>query len=241
MLVVRAGFRDADRMVNFRTAAADLIIGASCAGCGRSAITLCERCAEALAPQPHIAWPSPVPRSLIEPSPVIPIASGAHAKQLRSALACFKEEGQFGLLRPLGHLLAASICAGITSNRPVVLVPVPSSRRSIAKRGFDPIGILAKAAAVSIHKIGHGCHVERALTYKRKVADQSGLDARSREKNLQGAFLARQITELHDCHLVVVDDIITTGSTVGEACRALSRVGVRPSGIATIASTKRRR
>jgi len=224
----------------FRIAAADLIIGASCAGCGRPAITLCEACSVSLAPCPRVAWPRPVPRGLLEPTPVLPVAAGVHEGTLRAALAQFKEEGQFGLLRLLSHFLAASVCLAAPEAGPIVLVPIPSTRVSRLRRGHDAIGELARSGAKALRSIGVDCVVGNPLVHCRRVADQSGLSARERSVNMAGALRVRSTAGLEGRRVVVVDDVLTTGATVTEATRVLSSGGFRPSAVAVIAAAVRR-
>lgn len=227
-------------MLPFHIAAADLIIGASCAGCGRPAITLCGACSLVLAPRPRVAWPRSVPRELLEPTEVRPIASGIHEGPLRAALAQYKEEGQFGLLRVLGHFLAASVCLAAPEHGPVVLVPIPSSRVARIRRGQDAIAELARSASDSLRSIGLDCSVRNPLVHSRRVADQSGLSARDRSANMTGALRLRSAAGLDGRRIVVVDDILTTGATVVEASRVLSSAGFRPAAVAVIAATRSR-
>lgn len=230
-----------DVMLSFRVAAADLIIGAACAGCGRPALVLCHRCARELLPSPREAWPDPVPMELLQPTTIIPVASGSHQGPLRAALAAYKEDGQFGLLPTLSHMLAASMCHAVPGRRAVGIIPIPSSRSARVRRGHDAVGDLAKAAAAAMRAIGVDCRVEQCLCHGRKVADQSGLSAQARARNMRGAMRAKPAAGLAGREIVIVDDILTTGATMVEAARALSTVGIRPVGIAVVAATERRR
>jgi predicted amidophosphoribosyltransferase len=81
--------------------------------------------------------------------------------------------------------------------------------------------------------------VAQALAYSRSTRDQAGLDAEHRAANLRGAFQLRSAGALAGCDVIVVDDILTTGSTVAEAVRVLSAAGHRPVGIAVAAATAR--
>lgn len=173
------------------------------------------------------------------PSIVRPFASASHEGPIRSALARYKEHGQFGLLRPLGHLLAASVCAAAPVEGGIALVPIPSSRRSNARRGYDAVAELAGSAADSLRGVGIDCRVESRLRQSRRLADQSGLGARQRAINMAGALTADSSHDFGKRHIVVVDDIITTGASLAEGVRALDRAGARPVGIAVIAATIR--
>jgi predicted amidophosphoribosyltransferase len=74
----------------------------------------------------------------------------------------------------------------------------------------------------------------------RRTSDQAGLGARARARNLAGAFQLRSAEHLSGHPIVVVDDIVTTGATIGEAVRALTAAGHRPRAAAVVAHRPRR-
>jgi predicted amidophosphoribosyltransferase len=121
----------------------------------------------------------------------------------------------------------------------VVLVPVPTSRRNRLARGADVVDQLACAAAGLLRGTGADVTVRQALRVARRTADQSGLDARDRARNLAGAFALRSDQGLAHGTVVVVDDIVTTGATIAEAARALAAAGHLPLAAATMAHRPR--
>ena len=208
------------------TAAGDLLLGAACPGCDRPSRALCAACSAAVAPHPRV----------VRTKPLDVAASGEHAGVLRLAIVAWKEEGRTSLLRPLAHLLAASVVEVVgESVEPVVLVPVPTSRRSRLARGADVVDQLAREAAGLLRRAGADATVRQALRVARRTADQSGLGARERARNLAGAFALRSGAGLAAGDIVVVDDIVTTGATIGEAARALRAAGHRPRVAAVVA------
>ncbi len=220
--------------------AADLLLGSSCPGCGGPALGLCRPCGTSISPDPHETWPQPTPSALRSPTLVRPVAGGVNAGVLRATLIAWKEEGRFGLASHLAHLLAASVAELAADGEAVVLVPIPTSRRSRRVRGADVVDELARLAVRLLLMIGVDAAVEQALAYTRSTADQSGLDATERQGNLSGAFRARRGRPSGGRSVIIVDDILTTGATVGEAVRALTVVGRRPIGAAFVAATLRR-
>ncbi len=84
------------------------------------------------------------------------------------------------------------------------------------------------------------------LLVSRGAADQAGLDAGDRATNMAGsmhcpsAALARVGRRWSRAHVLVCDDVLTTGSTAREAQRALEAVGLPPVAVAAVAATRRR-
>lgn len=103
---------------------------------------------------------------------------------------------------------------------PEALIPVPLHRRRLVERGFNQSLELARHLGewACVPVLGERC-VRLAHT-----AAQSGLDARHRRRNVRGVFEARALGGLR--HVAIVDDVITTGSTVSEFARTLRRQGV---------------
>jgi predicted amidophosphoribosyltransferase len=104
-------------------------------------------------------------------------------------------------------------------------------------RGSDVVDELARDSARLLGRIGMDVRVEQALTYARATADQSGLDSSARAANLRGAFRLRRGVLRTPANVIVIDDILTTGATVGEAVRVLTESGKRPIGVAVVAAT----
>jgi predicted amidophosphoribosyltransferase len=225
----------------WRDAASDLLLGGRCAGCDRAGRRLCTDCAVACVATPVEAWPDPIPAGLSTPTPVLPMTGAAYEGRLRDLIIAAKEHGRFGLVRPLGRMLAAPVeialeALDLTGG---VLAPMPSSRRAVRARGHDLVLSLARVAARRLRRRGLDVTVCAALRPARAVRDQSGLSATDRAANLAGALRAVRGTPT-GAPIVVVDDIITTGASASEAVRALRVAGATPVAIATVAATPRR-
>jgi predicted amidophosphoribosyltransferase len=211
-----------------------LVLPLSCAGCGCAGALMCGSCQGALAR----AAADPLGRTAPRPMPpgFPPAAAAApYAGAVRGALLAHKERGRLRLAGPLGLALAAAVRC-VVPHGPVVLVPVPSSRRVVRQRGHDHARRLAASAA---RHLGPGAAVVRLLAPARSVADQSGLDSRGRALNVGGAFRAVAPARSGP-PVVVVDDVVTTGATLVEAVRALAAVGHSAVLAATVAATVRR-
>lgn len=154
-------------------------------------------------------------------------AAARYEGAVRSVLLAHKERGALALARPLGAALAGAAGAvslhGGGAREPLLLVPVPSSRRSVRARGHDPVLRTAAAAALALRRAGTYARAVPALRHGRRVADQSGLTARERLDNMAGALevVPWAGRSLDAGRTVLVDDVMTTGASLAEAARAL--------------------
>ncbi|TJZ39936.1 ComF family protein [Streptomyces piniterrae] len=221
---------------------AGLVLPVDCAGCGRPRTELCAECRRALSrggrgarrvrPEPR---PAGLPRVW---------AGAPYADEVRAVLLAHKERGALRLAGPLGAVLAGAVRVLRPGGGRVLLVPVPSARRSVACRGHDPVRRIALAAAAELRRAGvgegAGAQVLAVLRQRRPVADQAGLSARQRLANVAGALGVRGGAGrlLVEAPVVLVDDLMTTGATLAEAARALGVSGARVSGAAVVAATR---
>ena len=116
--------------------------------------------------------------------------------------------------------------------RSYLLVPVPSSRTADKRRGYEHMVILAKLAARRISTDYEvRCRVAPVLVPVRKVADQSRLTAAQRRENMSEALRLRPGLTRGDEGIILVDDLVTSGSTMGEALRALRAGSYEPDAL----------
>ncbi|RBM21477.1 ComF family protein [Streptomyces sp. PT12] len=226
-----------------------LMLPTACAGCGVGWGVLCAACRELLWARPaRRVWPVPEPAGL----PAV-YAVAEYADEARAMLLAHKERGMLGLAGPLGRGLAAGVRAAVAggprgspggalggalggaSGEVIGLVPVPSARAAVARRGHDPVRRLAMAAAGWLRREGRAVRVARALRQCRPVADQAGLTAGQRVANLAGALTVRSGALTPGERVVLVDDVLTTGASLVEAARAVRSAGGLPLGAAVIA------
>lgn len=200
----------------------DLVLPRSCAGCETPGCRLCVTCADVLAAPPMGRLP--VGKQL-----PVTVAAAEYSGVVRAVLLAHKERSARSLCRPLGAALAAA-AAELAPPAGTVVVPIPSSRAAIRARGHDHARRLATTAA---RQLGLPCHP--LLRQVRPVADQTGLGARGRAANLAGALAVRR--RVQGLRVLVVDDVLTTGATMGEAVRALQQGGALVHGAAVVART----
>lgn len=112
--------------------------------------------------------------------------------------------------------------AGIVSAE-TILIPTPLHRKRLAARRFNQAALLASIAAKRL-----GCRYEpMALQRLKPTPPQKDLSADARKRNVAGAFgvRPRSVDMLKDSHIVIVDDVLTTGATISACARALKRAG----------------
>jgi ComF family protein len=106
--------------------------------------------------------------------------------------------------------------------RPDLVVPVPLHPRRLRSRGFNPAAELARSLAREFELPFDAV----ALCRTRDTPSQTGLDKHERSRNVRGAFRARNGRPLPE-RIWLVDDVVTTASTLAEAAGALQAAGAR--------------
>lgn len=231
----------------------DLVLGSTCTVCARPGRVLCRLCCDDLPRSAFTCWPTPCPPGLARPTAV-----GEYDGALKLMINAHKERQRIALARPLGDLLAEAVLGHLgppprhSASRQevtsVVLVPVPSRPSVVRRRGHDPLLRLTRRAAGRLRHLGYAAHVDRGLRSVRTVEDQAGLGAAARARNLEGSMrCVRRRSQggpatgpETTAAVLVVDDVVTTGATLREAQRALEDAGVRVTGAAAVAATRRR-
>jgi len=196
-----------------------LILPVDCAGCGAWDTALCETCAGILA--------SPRPRRHELASGLVVHAAFDFADRPARALRALKEEGRTSLVRPFSAALAATARAGVPDAE-AVFVPMPTSAAAFRRRGHRVVeAILARSGLPAL----------AVLRRTRSTRDQRELGRAERAHNVAGSLSARR--RLDGRRVVIVDDVVTTGASVGEAARALREAGADVIGVASVAHTRR--
>jgi predicted amidophosphoribosyltransferase len=200
---------------------AHVVVGTKCVGCEHPALGLCADCAASVRPHPRI----------VRDRPCRTAAAGEYDGVLRSTIIAWKERGRFTVERPLAHLVAASVLA-LDVEGPIALVPIPSRPDRRRARGADVVTDLARRAAALLRSVDVEASVVPSLAFVKRVRDQAGLSAAARADNVRGSLVARRVPT---APVVLVDDIVTTGATLGEAVRALRACGSAVVGAAVMA------
>ena len=158
---------------------------------------------------------------------------------MRDVIHAYKYQGLATAARPLGHLLARAI-AQLVPDAPLELlvVPVPLHRAKLAHRGFNQARLLAEQAIRALRRThpGWGLTLASDTVVRLRATDsQAGLSPRQRRINLRGAFSVRDPRAVAGRHILLIDDIFTTGATARAVARELARAGAASIRVATLA------
>ena len=185
----------------------DLIFPPACSGCGRVDFRFCAECQGQLAAAPITPRP-------IQPAPIAAgCATGRHAGILRQAILAFKYSRATELTAPLADRLLQVLAQ--QSWRFDRIVPVPLSPQRLRERGYNQASLLSRVLS---EKLGIPCQ-PTDLRRIRNTSQQTQLSGRQRIENVKGAFAAS--TDFAGQALLLVDDVITTGSTLSACASAL--------------------
>jgi ComF family protein len=150
---------------------------------------------------------------------------------VREALHSFKFGGRRALASPLAALIAEAGVASLPVAAPDLIVPVPLFPGRERARGFNHADLLARC-------VGRAWNVPVHRGVLSRVVDtraQTDLTGRERRRNVRDAFRVRRPETVAGRHVIVVDDILTTGSTVSACAHALRRAGAAAVGVLTVA------
>ena len=149
---------------------------------------------------------------------------------VREAVHAFKFGGKRALALPLGDLLAETR-ALLPIDAVDLLVPVPLHRRRERERGFNQSRLLARRVACAWGVPLRADVLARAAA----TLPQTDLGAAERRANVRGAFALRRPDAVAGRHVVLVDDIMTTGATAGACAALLQEAGAATVGVVTVA------
>ena len=145
---------------------------------------------------------------------------------VRASLLRYKFGGATGYAKVYGRLVADTVRTELAGEYDLVTW-VPLSRRRLRERGYDQAHLLAKETARH-----WGIEPVRLLRKTRNNAAQSGLSSAAERR---GVYEAENIDKIRGAKILLIDDILTTGATLGECVRVLREAGAADVVCATLA------
>jgi len=141
-----------------------------------------------------------------------------------------KFRARLNLARLLGKCLANALQER-GADRPELILPVPLHRKRLRERGYNQALEVARTVGRELSLPVNVRSCARVLA----TAPQAGLEQKERRRNVRGAF--RIVRPLDAERVAILDDVVTTGSTVSELSRALLQAGVEQVSVWTVART----
>lgn len=181
--------------------------------------------------------------SLAEPAFSKAVFYGLYRGRMREAIHALKYERLTPAAGRLGGMLAEAIgqLDGVAP-REMLVVPIPLHRRKALERGFNQTRLLARHALAVLKKSRPDWKLTlgaRVLARTRNTESQAGLLPRKRRANLRRAFRVTALEAVSGRHVLIVDDILTTGATARAAALALRQAGAETVWVATLARARR--
>ncbi|WP_306900411.1 ComF family protein [Arthrobacter sp. B1I2] len=229
-------------------AAADLLalaVPVDCVCCGAEDRTLCPPCAghiRRLTRHPFRAESGAPALMDVTGAIMLPVvAAGVYRDELAQGLLSFKRHGQHQLGGTLGQALAGAVRASVRGGNGFLLIPVPTSTAAYVNRGFSPVHLLLKDAVRQLPGLEVADVLNKTQGPGRMLpGGQKGLGRGARSQRVRGSMRvksgARAKVAGRPC--IIVDDVLTTGATLGEAARALRLAGAQVRGAVVLAATR---
>ena len=142
---------------------------------------------------------------------------GSYEGPLRELIHLFKYAKVESLAHPLGRMLADAVPL---DERFDVAIAMPMHWRKRWQRGFNQAELLSEEAAKR-----YGLKLSLCLRRKRATKAQAGLSESERKQNLKDSFFVSKPQEVAGKHVLLIDDVFTTGSTLRAATAALKEAG----------------
>jgi ComF family protein len=159
------------------------------------------------------------------------VALGSYQAGLRDVVLRMKRPAHETLSVAMGRLLVERRRGELLEHGAHMVVPVPMFWGRRLRRGINSPDIVACCLAVSL-----GIPVRRNVLVRcRNTLPQAHLSPRRRFENVRGAFRVRRPEAIRDGHVLLVDDILTTGATCSEAAKMLKQAGAASVVVAVIA------
>ncbi len=166
-------------------------------------------------------------------------AAGAYDQPLKTLIHHYKYQGRTELALPFGKLLWRTLVHHYDPMVFDLIIPVPLHWYRRYRRGFNQAALLlrnwpryAADAGVSLNA---GRIADHVLVRRRPTSAQPGLDKHARAENQRGAFVVPRGKPIDGRHILLVDDVLTTGATAAECSKALLEAGAAAVDVLTLA------
>lgn len=151
---------------------------------------------------------------------------------VKSLIKEIKDEKNERAINIAGYALALKICRA-TEARDLILIPIPTTYLKYCKRGYNPTELISKSAEKYLVRNGFTAKVEKRFLKKKIFSSmyelfngsQKSKNRIDRLKNPNLFYLDKKSNVPKNSLIVVIDDVITTGATIGFALEIFERAG----------------
>lgn len=148
------------------------------------------------------------------------VVSLRYEDQVRDAVHRFKFNDQSGYATAFGQIMAGTIQKELEGQYDLITW-IPVSRQRLKERGYDQSMLLGYAVALELNDVA----VETLKKPKDNEKQSSLSDVKQRKDNVKDAYESADPELIRGKRILLIDDVITTGSTMEEAARTLLRAG----------------
>lgn len=154
---------------------------------------------------------------------------------IRELIHSFKYNYHTQLRNPLAHLALEGMRGFLTDCEPHLIVPVPLHCSRLRQRGFNQAVLLGRVISSQLSLP----MLPEALARTRQTEPQIKLSSTERRLNVKGAFKVNRADHIAGKRILLLDDVMTTGSTMNECAKELKKAGAEVVIAATVARTAR--
>ncbi len=207
----------------------DLLFPLKCLGCNKDGYFICPLCLEKIEkPKQELdknifslfSYKNPVARKIIWE---------------------LKYHYKYKLAEDLGQFLfdnskeKLSLILKDSSTRPILIVPIPLSRKKRWRRGYNQSDYIARGFCSCVNS--NLFLLEKRILFKNKnTSPQAKIkDREERLKNIRGVFFIKDKEKINGKTIIIIDDVVTTGGTIKEAMRVLKDNGAEKVYVLTLA------
>lgn len=149
-------------------------------------------------------------------------ALGLYDGNLKQLVKLLKYSNSFKIARYFATKIIGSYHEELLSDKSAVVTFVPSRRSRQAARGYNQSELIARAVSESTL-----LPLVETLAKVKRTKEQSGLSKAERIKNMENAFRCAANKKIYSQKVILIDDVFTSGTTMNEAAKVLTKSGAR--------------
>lgn len=166
-------------------------------------------------------------------------AFGVYNETLKNLIFCFKYQSKIQLEKPFAYFLLATFVRYWEPRDIDIIAPVPLHWKRMYQRGFNQAYLMIRKwpqIAPSFEIELGAIQIEREILLRQqRTASQVGMSVRERRANIKNAFAVKAPAKIKGKRILLIDDVMTTGSTANECARVLLDGGARHVDVLTLA------